>query len=70
MTARQDPIRVLVVDDSRDLADSLAASLSLLGCAVKTATDGESAVACLAAWRPSVAFIDLSMPGLSGFDEP
>ncbi len=58
--------RVLVVDDSVDLADSLAASLEMLGCEVRWATDGPGALRLLDEWHPRIAFIDLTMPAMSG----
>jgi CheY-like chemotaxis protein len=57
---------VLVVDDSADLADSLAATLELLGCEVRAATNGSAALLLLEEWQPRIAFIDLTMPSMSG----
>lgn len=58
--------RVLVVDDSVDLADSLAATLEMLGCEVRSATSGHAALLLLEEWQPRIAFIDLTMPSMSG----
>lgn len=60
--------RVLVVDDSRDLADSLAMFLERYGGEVRTAYDGRQALAVAAAFEPEVAFLDIELPDLSGCD--
>jgi len=60
--------RVLVVDDSVDLADSLAAAIEMLGLSARTATDGATALASMASWLPEIVFLDLTMPEMSGMD--
>lgn len=60
--------RVLVVEDNRDIADSLTVVLSDMGHAVRTAYDGESAVAIAPEFEPDIAFVDLSLPGIDGFE--
>jgi PAS domain S-box-containing protein len=60
--------RVLVVDDNRDAAESLGALLELTGADVQVAFDGPSALATLARHRPTVALLDLGMPGMDGFE--
>jgi CheY-like chemotaxis protein len=62
------PVRVLVVDDNDDAAQSLAELLRLSGYAVKTARDGMSALGVAAAFRPEVALLDLGLPGMDGFE--
>ncbi|TFZ06037.1 response regulator [Ramlibacter henchirensis] len=59
--------RVLVVDDNRDAADTLAEVLGLLGYDVATAYDGVEGLAQAEALRPDVAVLDLGMPRLDGF---
>lgn len=66
--ARLDGRRVLVVDDNRDAADTLAMALSSAGAEVQTAPDGLSAIAAVAAWRPDAVLLDIGMPGLDGYD--
>lgn len=61
-------LRVLVVDDSRDAADSLAMMLNLLGHQARVAYDGSSALQLADRLKPQVALLDLSMPGMDGFD--
>ncbi len=60
--------RVLVVDDNRDAADSLALLLRLLGDEVRTAHDGPGALAAATAFAPEVVLLDLGLPGLDGYE--
>lgn len=60
--------RVLVVDDTRDVADSLALLLKTLGAEVRVAYDGESALGALAEFNPEIALMDLGMPEMDGFE--
>jgi PAS domain S-box-containing protein len=62
------PRRVLVVDDQPDSTDSLAMLLRLRGHEVWTAADGPSALGEFARVRPDVVFLDLGLPGMSGYD--
>lgn len=58
---------ILVVDDDRDTADSLAKWIALLGYQAKAVYDGATAIKEAAAFQPDMALIDLSMPGIDGF---
>jgi CheY-like chemotaxis protein len=60
--------RILVVDDNRDSADSLAMVLRLMGHDVETAYDGMTAVEAAAQRRPDVVLLDLGMPRMNGYD--
>jgi PAS domain S-box-containing protein len=60
--------RVLIVDDNRDSADSLAMLLRLMGHEVGTAYDGEQAVEAAEDLRPDVGLLDIGMPRLNGYD--
>ena len=60
--------RVLVVDDNRDGAASMALMLQLLGDEVCTAHDGEEGVAAAEAFRPQVILMDVGMPRMNGLD--
>jgi signal transduction histidine kinase len=60
--------RVLVVDDNRDAAESMALHLRHAGHDVRTAHDGPAALAIAEAFRPAIVLLDLGMPGMSGFD--
>ncbi|HET9253170.1 MAG TPA: ATP-binding protein [Candidatus Eisenbacteria bacterium] len=60
--------RVLVVDDNRDAAESLALLLRLEGLEVMVAYDAESAHAIAVASPPQVAFLDLGLPSVDGYE--
>lgn len=59
--------KVLVVDDNRDAADSLAQLLELLGANALVAYGGEEALDAMNASRPTLAFVDIGMPGMNGY---
>jgi PAS domain S-box-containing protein len=61
------PRRILVVDDNRDAADSLALLLKALGSEVRVAYDGPSALDAFRSWGPAVVLLDLGMPGMDGY---
>lgn len=60
--------RVLVVDDNRDSADSLAMVLELLGHQVQAVNDGPAALDAVSGFRPDVVLLDIGMPGMTGFE--
>jgi PAS domain S-box-containing protein len=60
--------RVLVVDDNRDAATSLAAMMTLDGWVASVAHDGEEALAMAAATPPDVVLMDLGMPRVDGYE--
>jgi signal transduction histidine kinase len=60
--------RVLIVDDNRDLADTLAETLELLGHEVRAVYDAESALAELDEFGPDLALVDLNLPEMSGYE--
>jgi signal transduction histidine kinase len=62
------PRRILVADDNRDAARSLALQLQLAGHDVRTAFDGIEALALADAFEPEVVLLDLGMPKLDGFE--
>ena len=61
-------LRVLVVDDSADTADSSAVLLKLWGHDVRVARSGPEAVTVAAEFTPQVALVDLMMPGMNGYE--
>jgi len=63
----QRPVRVLVVDDDQDGADSLCVMLGLHGHQCRAAYDASAALAVADAFRPEVALLDLGM-AVSGYD--
>jgi PAS domain S-box-containing protein len=60
--------RVLVVDDNRDGADSLAMLLNLAGHETRLAFDGFEAIAAAEEYRPDVVLLDLGLPKMNGYD--
>ncbi|NVD98574.1 ATP-binding protein [Massilia sp. BJB1822] len=60
--------RVLVVDDNHDAADSLSAMFATLDCEVGTAYDGYAALAAVEHDPPDLVVMDLSMPGMDGYE--
>lgn len=62
------PRRILVVDDNRDSANSLATFLKLFGNETYTAFDGREAVGVAAAIEPDVVLLDIGMPRMNGYD--
>jgi PAS domain S-box-containing protein len=61
-------LRILVVDDNRDSADSLSMILKATGYHTRTAYDGEEAVSAARAYRPDVILLDLGLPKLNGYE--
>ena len=60
-------VRVLVVDDNCDLADSTAEVLRLVDYDVRTAYTGEEAVDVAGQYRPDIVILDINMPGMDEF---
>jgi len=60
--------KILIVDDVRDLADSTAEMLRLLGHETRTAYNGREAIAAVDADRPDMVLLDLHMPLCDGFE--
>jgi signal transduction histidine kinase/ActR/RegA family two-component response regulator len=60
--------RVLIVDDNRDAAESLALLLRMAEYEVRTANDGEAALAAALSWRPAVVILDIGLPKMDGFE--
>jgi CheY-like chemotaxis protein len=58
---------VLVVDDNRDSADSMALLLGASGHDVRTAQDGTSALAIAPEYKPDVVLLDIGLPGMNGY---
>jgi CheY-like chemotaxis protein len=59
-------LRILIVDDNRDSANSLSLMMKFLGNDTLTAYDGEDAVSAAAIFRPDVILMDIGMPKLNG----
>lgn len=61
------PRRMLIVDDNRDAADSLALLLDLWGYAPRVAYDGPTALDLIRRECPDALLLDLGLPGVDGF---
>jgi signal transduction histidine kinase len=61
-------LRVLIVDDSADVATSLSMLLNMRGYATQTAHDGTSAVQAADAFHPDVVLLDIGLPGMTGYE--
>ena len=62
------PLSVLVVDDNRDAADSLAELVALCGHRARAAHGGAEAITAASADPPDVVLLDLAMPRVDGFE--
>jgi PAS domain S-box-containing protein len=61
-------LKVLVVDDNEDAAQSLGLLLEASGHEVQTAYDGATVLQSALDFRPDVIFLDLGLPGIDGFE--
>ena len=61
-------LRVLIVDDNRDAADSLGMLLRVLGNEVRIAYDGLEAIGIAADFRPAAVLLDIGLPKMSGYE--
>lgn len=64
----QEPVRILVVDDSRDGADSLGLVLQMMGAHVRVVYHGQSALDAMAEFHPAVVLLDIGMPEMDGHE--
>ena len=60
-------LRILVVDDSAALGQTLATLLNLSGHVVETVLSGTDALARMAVFSPDVVLLDVGLPGMDGF---
>jgi PAS domain S-box-containing protein len=65
--APKSSLRILVVDDNRDGADSLATMLRLMGHDTRTAYDGQEGVEAAGTFHPEVVLLDIGLPRLDGY---
>ncbi|MBP1148953.1 MULTISPECIES: PAS domain S-box protein [Methylocaldum] len=61
-------LRVLVVDDNYDAAESMALLVKLWGHETRIVHDGRSAVDICQTYKPDVVLLDLGLPGMSGYE--
>jgi len=60
-------LRVLVVDDNRDVADSTASIMRMNGCDVHVAYDGKAAIESVQRLRPDAVLLDIGLPSIDGY---
>lgn len=68
LPARVRPLRILVVDDNLDSAESMAVLLQMGGHQTRTAYDGLSAIEAAESFRPAVVLLDIGLPQLNGYE--
>ena len=61
-------LRILVVDDNRDIVEGLDLLLTILGATVRVAHDGVEALRVFDEWLPTHVLMDLGMPGMDGYE--
>lgn len=61
-------VRALVVDDILENREVLSLMLTLIGCNVNVAKNGEEALDLITVAQPDIVFLDMRLPGISGFD--
>jgi CheY-like chemotaxis protein len=61
-------LRILIVDDNRDSADSLSEMLKMMGSDTRTAYDGQQGVDMAGEYRPDVILLDIGLPKLNGYE--
>jgi DNA-binding response OmpR family regulator len=59
--------RILLIEDSTDLAEGLRYNLELEGYAVKVAEDGNTGLSLAREWQPDLVILDLMLPGIDGY---
>jgi CheY-like chemotaxis protein len=62
------PLRVLIADDDRDGAMTLATLLQLEGYEVRTVHGGQEALDAAREFKPEVVLLDIGMPKITGYE--
>jgi CheY-like chemotaxis protein len=60
--------RILIVDDNCDAAELLAEALSAMGHETRVAFDGPSGLDAAAGFAPDIAFLDIGLPAMDGYE--
>ena len=66
--ARENPIKVLVVDDERNILDIIRFNLEVEGYEVITSRDGEEALRMVHELKPDIILCDIMMPEVDGLE--
>jgi CheY-like chemotaxis protein len=67
-TASPSACRVVVADDNRDVAESIAILLQMEGYQVMVVTDGVAALDAIEKFKPHIALLDIGLPELDGYE--
>jgi len=67
-TPAKSSLRILIVDDNRDSANSLAMILEIMGNDIRSVYDGQAGVNVAGEFRPNVALVDIGLPKLNGHE--
>src|SRR5262245_31578092 len=59
--------RILIVEDDRDTAESMARLLKIFGYEVQVARDGVEAIARASGQKPDFVLLDIGLPGMDGY---
>jgi signal transduction histidine kinase/ActR/RegA family two-component response regulator len=62
------PLRVVIVEDNRDLLELTQAVVESLGCTTEIAADGEEGLERIVATHPDLALVDVGLPKLDGYE--
>ncbi|QJW95098.1 hybrid sensor histidine kinase/response regulator [Frigoriglobus tundricola] len=62
------PLRVVVIDDNVDGAESLADLIGLLGHEVRIAHDGAAGIGLVRDFEPDIVLLDIGLPGMDGYE--
>jgi CheY-like chemotaxis protein len=68
VTNKSASVRIMIVDDNRDSADSLASLLQLDGHETQVAYSGRSALESASQFRPALVLLDIGLPGMDGYE--
>ena len=60
--------RILVVDDLKDVTETMGLLFETLGHDIRVAGNGQQAVETATAFEPEIVFLDLDMPVLNGYE--
>ncbi|SAK99876.1 PAS/PAC sensor hybrid histidine kinase [Caballeronia pedi] len=60
-------LRVLIVDDNADAAETLGMLMQTMGTEVRTAANANAALALTERWRPDVCLLDIGLPDIDGY---
>ncbi len=66
--SNMDTLRIVIIEDHPDVQAMLKMLLELQGFEVETASDGERGVELIEFHQPNVAFVDIGLPGMDGYE--